>query len=112
MDDLTAIRDRLNHESRTEGEDRPETAEQAVRLAHELLGRAGVTLSPSKVSRLARDYIAARPPCTFRTYIARNAAPAVATLPLPSRRHGLEWVDPTGETATRNVDRERGAAHV
>lgn len=112
MDDLTPTRDRLNHESRTEGEDRPETAEQAVRLANELLASVGVKLSPSKVSTLCRGFLRTNPPCTFRDYLARNAAPAVATLPMPPRRHGLEWVDPTGETATRNVDRERGGVHV
>ncbi|WP_433956007.1 hypothetical protein [Janibacter indicus] len=112
MPDLTITRDRLNHESRIKGEDRPQTVEQAVRVAHELLTAVGVTLSPSKVTRLCRDFLRTNPPCTFRTYLARNAAPAVASLPLAPSRHGLEWVDPTGETATRNVDRERVSAHV
>lgn len=102
---------RSHHEDRAEGEARPETTEQAVRLAHELLAAAGVTLSASKVTRLCRDFLRAEPPCTFRTYLSRNAAPAVASLPLPPRRRGLEWVDPTGETAARNVDRERVSAH-
>lgn len=112
LSSLTSARDRLKHESRTEGEDRPETTEQAVRAAHELLTAVGVTLSPSKITRLCRDFPHTDPPCTFRTYLARNAAPAVASLPLAPSRHGLEWVDPTGETATRNVDRERMSAHV
>lgn len=119
---------RSHHEDRAQGEARPQTTEQAVRIAHELLTAAGVTLSPSKVSKLCRDFLRADPPCTFRTYLSRNAAPAVASLALPSRRHGLEWVDPTGNTAASNADllaslpleqrrrveahRERGAAHV
>lgn len=99
----TPPRGRSNHEDRGRGEVRPETAEQANREAHRILAAAGVRLSPSKVTRLCRDYLAANPPCTFRTYLARNAAPAVASAPLPPRRHGVEWVDPTGNTAVRNV---------
>lgn len=102
---------RSHHEDRAGGEARPETTEAAIRTAHELLAAAGVTLSASKVTRLCRDFLRADPPCTFRTYLSRNAAPAVASLALPSRRHGLEWVDPTGNTAVHNVDRERVSAH-
>ena len=91
---------------------RPGNAEAAVRMAHSILAAAGVQLSPSKVNRLARDFVRTDPPCTFRAYLSRNVA-AVRSLPLlPARRGAVEWVDVTGETASHNVDRERGAAHV
>lgn len=100
---------RQRDEGREQGEVRPETVEQAVRQAHTILAGAGVGLAPSKIARLSRDYLQSQPPCSFRSYLIRNAAPSLTSLLLPVSRHGLQWVDPTGETAARNVDAAREA---
>lgn len=106
----TTAHDREKHEARGWGEVRPGNVEAAVRMAHSILAAAGVQLSPSKVNRLARDFVRTDPPCTFRTYLSRNVA-AVRSLPaLPARRGAVEWLDPTGETAVHNVLRAGGAA--
>lgn len=63
--------------------------------AHGIIAGAGVDVSPSKVSRLAR------------AYIIRATRSTARSLPAGARGHGIEWVDPTGETAARNVDRAR-----
>lgn len=111
MSSQTLPRNLSSHEDRTEGEVRPCTAQEAVRQAHSILSGAGVTLAPSKVSRLARDFLRADPPCTFRSYMIRNAGASVGSLIAPGvRHHGIEWADPTGETAARNVDREQVSA--
>lgn len=94
---------RSQHEDRDRGEVRPVTVEQAVRAAQEILSGAGASLSPSKVARLCRDFLRVDPPSTFRAFLIRNAGPAVSSLPRPSNRHGLEWVDNTGNTAVNNV---------
>ena len=95
---------RPNHEGRTEGEVRPGSVEQAIRQAHSILAGAGVALSPSKVTRLCRDFIRTSPPCTFRTYIARNAR-SVPVRSLPGGGRVPAWqLDPTGNTAVHNVD--------
>lgn len=102
--DLTRTRNRSKHEDRTEGEVRPQTVEQAIRDAHGILASAGVRLGVSKVTRLARDFIRLQPPVTFATYLARNTASSVDAISTrPNNRHGIEWADPTGETAVRNV---------
>lgn len=92
------------------GDVRPQSTEEAVRLAHTILSDAGVNLPPSKIARLCRDYLRVVPPISFRAYLVRNARPSVASLPRPTNRHGVEWLDPTGDTATANVDR-RSDAH-
>lgn len=95
-----------HHEDRAKGEVRPKTVEQAVRVAHELLTAAGVTLSPSKVSRLCRSYVTAAPRMPFRVFLANNLRSE------PLARRLLVGTDPTGNAAAWNVDRERGGAHV
>lgn len=94
---------RPSHEGREGDSETPHTVEAAIRLAHGILTAAGVALSSSKVTRLSRDYMTARPPVSFRAYVVRNARGNVASLPLPVARHGVEWLDPTGDTAVRNV---------
>lgn len=102
--DATLTRDRSKHEGRTEGEVRPQTVEQAIRDAHGILAGAGVRLGVSKVTRLARDFIRLQPQVTFATYLAQNTASSVAAISTRSNnRHGIEWADPTGETAVHNV---------
>ena len=46
-------------------------------------------------------------------YIDRHTIPTVRrewSSPIPPARNGIEWVDPTGNTAARNVDNARGGA--
>lgn len=81
-----------------EGEVRPKTTEQAIRTAHELLTAAGVTLSPSKVSKLCRSYVTAAPHMPFRVYLANNLRSE------PLARRLLIGSDPTGNAAVHNVD--------
>jgi len=96
---------RSKYEDRDKGEVRPESVEQAIRLAHDLLRSVGASVAPSKVTRLCRDYMTADPTGSFRSYVIRNVRAQVISLPLPSTRgHGIEWADPTGETACHNVD--------
>lgn len=104
MSDRTRSRDRLNHESRTEGEDCPRTTEAAIRQAHAILAEAGAHIGPSKMAKLSRDYVAAGSPGSFRAYIVRNTKNTARSLPLAPRGHGVEWVDTTGETAADNAD--------
>lgn len=75
--------------------------------AHGIIAGAGVDVSPSKVSRLARAYVTAGSHGSFRAYIIRATRSTARSLPAGARGHGIEWVDPTGETAARNVDRAR-----
>lgn len=85
---------------------RPETTEHAIRLAHQLLTSAGVTLGASKVAKLCRSYVTAAPHMPLRVYLANNLRSE------PLARRLLVGSDPTGNVAANNVDRERGAAHV
>lgn len=103
---------RLNDWAGAKGEDCPRTAEAAIRQAHALLADAGAKVGPAKIAKLSRDYVAAGSPGSFRAYIVRNVKGTARSLQLAPRGHGIEWVDPTGNTASSNVDRERGAAHV
>lgn len=95
---------RLKDWAGAEGEDRPSTTEHAIRQAHVILAEAGAHIGPSKVAKLSRDYVAAGSPGSFRAYIVRNVKGTARSLPLAPRGHGIEWVDPTGNTASSNVD--------
>lgn len=70
--------------------DRPETVEAAIRAAHDFIAAAGLNLRPRKVTRLVRAYLATR--------AAQQSFGAWL----------IAYADPTGETAVRNVLRERG----
>ncbi|MGN7247095.1 hypothetical protein ACTHQ1_05090 [Janibacter anophelis] len=91
------------------------TVEQLIRETHAALEQTGVSLSPSKVTRTCRDYVntVAGKGVSFGEFLAN-----VVSLDALERRvfdavyYRLTHADPTGETAARNVDRERGAAHV
>lgn len=103
---------RSNHEDRGQRPDVP-TVETLLRETHATLDRAGIRMSPSKVTRLCRDYVntVADKGVSFGAFLA-NAV----VLDASHRRefdevyYRLTYVDPTGETAVRRVDRERGAA--
>lgn len=109
----THPRIRSTHEDRGQGQSVP-TVEQLIRETHAALEEAGVSLSPSKVTRTCRDYlnIVSDKGVTFGEYLAN-----VVSLDALERRifdsvyYRLTHSDPTGETAARNVDRERGGAH-
>lgn len=96
---------RSNHEDRGTGADAP-SVEHLIRETHRLLGRAGVALSPSKVTRLCRDYVnsVADKGVPFGAFLANTV-----TLDAQDRRafdsvyYRLTYSDPTGETAVRRV---------
>lgn len=104
MLEISRPSNRPNHEGRNEDEVRPQTVEQAIRDAHGILAGAGVRLSPSKVARLARDFIRKAPPLSFATYLTRNTGTSLGSIPYaPGNRHRIMWADPTGDTAVQNV---------
>lgn len=86
--------------------------EDLLRETRGVLAASSVRMSPSKVSRLCRDYVnlVAGKGVPFGAYLA-NAV----VLDTDQRRtfdalyYRLSHADPTGEAAARNVDRERGA---
>lgn len=103
---------RPNHEGR---DTESASVERLVRDAHVILGNCGVSMAPSKVSKLVRTYKhrVEHNGFAFFTFLA-NAI----QLDQQSRREALlnpeivrviTYADITGETAARNVDRrERG----
>lgn len=86
------------------------TVEQLVRETHALLEGTAVRMSPSKVSRLCRDYVNVVAPkgVPFSVYLANavtlNAEQARAFDALYYR---LSHADPTGERAATVVDSGR-----
>lgn len=76
-------------------QERP-TPEDLIRQAHRILESRNAAMSPSKVSKLARRYLA-RPDLkmTFEAFLANELD---CRLPMGHR-------DPTGEQAARNADR-------
>lgn len=77
-----------------------------------VLAHAGLTRSNSWVHRVSRDYARVAVPGTpvgmfvaTRIALSRDEARHVAGR--PDLRYLLTYADPTGETAARNVDRER-----
>ena len=110
----TAPRDRPNHEGRETGG--ATTVEVLIRDANRILEYCGVTLSPSKVSRLARDYKRRVEPNGFSfARFLLNAVEMTAAQRAEAERHPdvirvIAYADPTGEAAARNVDKE-GARH-
>lgn len=102
-----APRIRPLHEGRGQKPGAP-TVESLIRDTSAVLERIGVSMAPSKVIRLCRDYIniVANKDIAFVDYLA-NAV----TLNASQRRafdeeyYRLTHADPTGETAVRNVMR-------
>lgn len=115
MRDHTRSRIRSNHEDRDQGQGVP-TVEQLIRETHVVLEHAGVRLSPSKVTRTCRDYlniVSNKKGVTFGEFLANVVSlDALERRVFDSVYYRLTHADPTGETATRNVDRELGGAHV
>ncbi len=96
---------RREHESRDGG---PATPEALTRDAHRLLDACGITRSPKWVQRTVRDYCSASASgLPFGMYLANqvelNAQQRQAVLDRADLRYLLEYADPTGETAVRNV---------
>jgi len=93
------------HEGRDQKTGVP-TVETLIRQTSAVLERIGVSMAPSKVIRLCRDYvnIVAGKNIVFGDYLA-NAV----TLNASQRRafdeeyYRLSYADPTGERAVRNV---------
>ncbi len=90
------------------------SAEHLIRDARIILTNCGVSLGPSKISRLVRSY---------QARVQRNGFPffdflvnAVQVDDVRRRQalaagdvqRVISYADPTGETAVRNVARERG----
>jgi hypothetical protein len=91
------------------------STENLIRAAHLVLDNCGMTMSPSKVSRLVRDY---------RRHVAPNGYPFFSFLATavqlsdeqkrvalmnPEIARAVSYADPTGETAVNNVLRRGGA---
>lgn len=84
------------------------TPETLIRDTHALMAQAGVRRSANWVTKVVRAYL--RSPMRglpFGHYLARRlelSAPERAALYAPSDlRYVLDYTDPTGETAVRNV---------
>lgn len=76
----------------------PDTKSSLVRDARQLLGAWGVERSANWISRKVRAFLASPMQGPFEEYLA-------AELDL---RYLRTYADPTGETAIRNVIRDRG----
>lgn len=112
MTQASASTIRSNHEGRGRGESLP-SVELLIRETHAALGRSGVRLSPSKVSRLCRDYvnIVAGKGVSFGVYLANAVAlDAAQRRTFDAVYYRLTYADPTGEAAVRNLARRGGGA--
>ena len=78
-----------------------ETVESLIRHAHEQLSAAQAVISPSKVSRLVRAYVARNGLASGRRMVNRFMDSAAADYEFGS--WCLSYADPTGDTAVRNV---------
>lgn len=91
------------------------SAEALIRHAQTLLGNCHVPMSPSKISRLVRQYkhrVEANG-YPFEAFLV-NAVEVTteqrrALLAAPDVARVISYADPTGETAVRNVLRKGGA---
>lgn len=103
---------RVNHETRSRGASVP-TVEQMVRHAQDACHAAGVHVSPSKVSKLARFYVrevAPRGHVSFSTWFVSQVAHGAHREMLSAELYRrFTYADPTGEQASKNVDRARKA---
>jgi len=101
---------RSNHEDRAAEQVSVETL---IRYTHKVIERSGVRLSPSKVARTCRDYVnlVAGKGVPFGDYLANIVAlNAYQRRQFDALYYRLTFSDPTGESAARNVDRERVTA--
>lgn len=109
MTSATTTSSRRHHTRRDEA---PGTAESLVREAHTLLEVCGLHRSPAWVSRTVRAFLRSSVDgMPFGVYlVARvelNAQQRRALAEREDLRYVLSYADPTGETAIRNVARER-----
>lgn len=97
---------RQEHESR---DSESATPEALIRDAMRLLQRCGIARSPKWAQRVVRDYIyrVAGSGFPFGAYLLNrvelNAEQRRAAMNDPEVAYLLEYADPTGETAVRNV---------
>ena len=90
------------------------TVEALLRHTHAVIANTSVRMSPSKVTRLCRDYVnlVAGKGVPFGAYLANAVVlDAAERRTFDELYYRLSHADPTGESAARNVDRERGGAH-
>lgn len=85
------------------------STESLVRAAHLVLGNCGITMSPSKVSHLVRDYRrnVAHNGFSFFSFLATavqlSDEQKRSALLNPEIARAISYADPTGETAVSNV---------
>lgn len=102
----TRHRDRPEHESRDSKSATPETL---IRDAHRLLAACGIERGPAWVSSTVRQYLhrVVANGFPFGVYLLNqvelNAEQRRVALADPELAYLLDYRDPTGETAVRNV---------
>ncbi len=92
------------------------STEKLIRAAHLILDNCGISLPPSKVSRVVRDYQRNVAPNGYpffsflATAVQLSDEQRRAALLNPDIARAISYADPTGEYAVNNVMRG-GAAH-
>lgn len=88
------------------------SAEGLIRATRQVLDAFGIDMSQSKVSRLVRRYRSTVAPkgFPFADYVVNGLVITAAkrAVVADELRRAISYADPTGETAVRNVARERG----
>ena len=88
--------------------------ELAIRAAHKALNDCGVQISPRKVNRIVRKFAvrAKRDGWTFHQFLSgeANLQPEQRRRLLASQEFArcIAYLDPVGDRAARDVDREKG----
>lgn len=95
----------------TSGERRAPSTESLTRIAHSVLDHFGYEMTRSHISRLVRRYEATVTGWSFFDYfanaIALDSYQRQQALLDPEIAQAISYADPTGETAVRNVMRDR-----
>jgi hypothetical protein len=92
------------------------SAETLIKHAHKLLADCGITMSPSKVSRLVREFQnrVAQNGFAFEAFLVNSvqltSEQRRRALANPDIARVIAYADPTGETAVNNILRERTRA--
>ncbi len=113
MSNLPAPTIRRNHESREGGEACPPSAEQLIRATTTALTNCQIPISHSKISRIVRTYLhkVHDKGVPYLNFLLVNVQiSAEQRCRIEDDLYRLTYADPTGETAARHVDRERGSA--
>lgn len=90
------------------------STENLIKAAHLVLDECGITLSPSKVSRIVRDYQRNVAPNGFgffpflATAVQLSEGQKQTALLNPEIARAISYADPTGETAVNRVIRGGG----